>query len=387
MISSTPDGTAQVLPKIVIVGPVAPFRGGIAQHTTRLSNALAEIADVRVISFARLYPRWLYPGQGQTEQSGLLLRTPVEFLLDSVNPFSWQSVVSRIAAQSPICVVMPWWTVFLAPCYRHLARQLRRRMIPVVFFCHNVVDHEAARWKRLFARNALCQGVGFVVQARDEQQALRGLLGSVDVLYHPHPIYDQFPVAERSLPRRAALELLFYGFIRPYKGLDILLEALSGLQDLSFHLSIVGEPWGEKPASWQQRIHQAGLDERVELVPRYVNDIETAEYFARADVVVLPYLSATGAGVVATAAHYRKPVIASNVGCMKDSVLHGKTGLLVSPGDPLALQSAIRRFSIVGIPDAATNIEAATSTMTWQHLAEELLETVRRTSDGFDKRR
>jgi glycosyltransferase involved in cell wall biosynthesis len=361
--------------KITIIGPVAPFRGGIAQHTTSLANALSEIADTGVISFSRLYPRWLYPGKFQTENSSQALVPAAEFLLDSINPFSWRQVASRIEAQSPSCVIIPWWTSFLAPCYRYLARRLRHHGIAVVFICHNVEDHESAGWKKRLGREVLRHGTWFLVQTLDEENNLRRLLGNAEILYHPHPLYNQFPPAKNLLPRRAALELLFFGFIRPYKGLDVLLDAMSGLDDLSVHLSVIGEPWGESENIWRKRIRDAGIEARVEFVPRYTTDDEAAEYFARADFVVLPYRSATGTGVIAAAYHYRKPVIASNVGGLRDVVVDGKTGLLVPPGDVAKLRTAIRRCGEETIPDAAANIGKVARHMTWPHLARQLLET------------
>jgi glycosyltransferase involved in cell wall biosynthesis len=373
---SRPDVGARV--RLVIIGPVAPFRGGIAHHTTRLANALAGIADTRVISYSRLYPRWLYPGKTQVEESRLTLTPPADFLLDSIGPLTWRGAVARIEARDPACVIIPWWTFFLAPCTRYLARRLGARDIPVLFLCHNVVDHETAGWKRRVARMVLRHGAGFAVQTREEEGKLRRMLGDVDVSYHPHPVYDHFPPAKGLLLRRASLELLYYGFIRPYKGLDVLLDALSGLDDLSVHLSIVGEPWGDDEGVWRRRIDDAGIGDRVEFVPRYVTDEETAEYFARADAIVLPYRSATGTGVIAAAYHYRKPVIASYVGGLRDVVTDGKTGLLVPPGDPIALQAAIRRFAGAGIPGVAANIDRAAADMTWGHLAEQLLVVARR---------
>src|SRR5690606_33456182 len=184
------------------------------------------------------------------------------------------------------------------------------------------------------------QGDAFFVQTREEERKLHAFLGDVPVTYHPHPIYDQFPAAKGNLPRRKSLEFLFYGFIRPYKGLDVLINAMGRLRDIDFHLSIVGEPWQSEESIWRTRFREAGIEAKVEFVPRYVSDQETAEYFDRADVVVLPYRSGTGTGVVATAYHYLKPVIATRVGGFNDVVDDGITGLLVEPGDSAALAAA-----------------------------------------------
>ena len=241
--------------------------------------------------------------------------------------------------------------------------------IPVLFLCHNVVDHEAAFWKRELSRRVLRNGRWFIVHARTEREKLERLLPETAPVYHPQPLFDHFPPAQGVFRRCASLELLFYGFIRPYKGLEILIDAMTLIPDLDVHLSIVGEPWRTDAAVWRQRIASAGIDRRVEFMPRYVTEQETAEYFHRADAIVLPYTSATGTAVAAAAYHYRKPVIGSRVGGLVDIVDEGSTGLLFAPGSASALASAIRRFAIGGLPEAPSAIERFSSRMTWDGLA------------------
>lgn len=364
------------LPRIAIVGPVAPFRGGIAQHTTRLAEALARIAAVDVVSFSRLYPALLYPGAFQTEGTTIgLPGNRITFALDSVNPLTWRTALRHLDDVRPERVVIPWWTFFLAPCFEYLGRRLRARRVPIVFVCHNVVDHEAAAWKQLLSRRVLRAGDRFLVHATEEQRKLRALLGPVDVAYSPQPLFDSFPAAQGTLARRGSTELLFFGFIRPYKGLDTLLQALTLLPDLDIHVSIVGEPWRDGEAVWKERIASAGLGRRVELVARYVTHAAAAEFFHRADAVVLPYTSATGTAVISLAYHYRKPVIASRVGNTPDVVEHGRTGLLFPPGDAEALAAAIRRFAAERLPDAGPAIDRLADLMTWERLAAAVLTT------------
>lgn len=371
MIASPQSRSTQ---RILIIGPVTPFRGGIAQHTTRLANALNEMVNVQVESFERLYPNWLYPGKFQVETTDSLhMNAPVRYCLDSINPLSWHAMAEQAISSKPDTVIIPWWTFFLAPCYRFIAHKLARAEIPIIYFCHNIVDHDSAAWKRQLSRFVLSSGTKFLTQTRTETNRLKNLLGEVPVLTHPHPVYDQFPAATQMLPRRAKLELLFFGFIRPYKGLDILIDSLSQLKDASIHTSIVGEPWGTNTEYWERRIAEAGLSERVELVARYVDEMETARYFSRADAVVLPYRSATGTGVVATAFHYVKPVIASDVGGISDVVQDGKTGFLVPPEDAEALATAIRKFVDEGITNVDANLKEASASMTWSHLAAEIV--------------
>jgi glycosyltransferase involved in cell wall biosynthesis len=356
--------------RIAVLGPVAPFRGGISHHTTNLCQALARVADIRIVSYRRLYPAWLYPGRFQTEEkTDTSLDGRVTFVLDSMAPRSWKTAVDHIRVFQPDCVVIPWWTFFLAPCSCFIADRLRRMNIPVIFVCHNVVDHEATAWKRWLSRVVLRNGRRFVVHSTGEKTKLEELLGDVDVISRRHPVSDQFPPARGTLPRRAALELLFYGFMRRYKGLPTLIEALALVPDLDVHLSMVGEPWGDDEAVWVHRLHEAGVAHRVELVPRYVTSAETAEYFQRADVVVLPYTAATGTAVIATAYRYGRPVLATRVSGVVDVVEDGVTGLLFPPGDAAALADAIRRVAAGALGDASASIERSRSLTTWDELA------------------
>ncbi len=365
--------------RIAVIGPVPPYRGGIAHHTGLLACALRTLADVRVFSFSRLYPAWLYPGKFQTEAAlPAVGNGNARFTLDSLNPITWRHTARAVHAFRPDAVLVPWWTFFLAPCFRYLCAYFRRHSIPVIMLCHNVVDHEAVGWKRRVSKWCLRNADMFVVQTHEEAGKLLNLLGDVNVLYHPHPIYDRFPMARRTLVRRARLELLFYGFIRPYKGLDVLIDAMSQIRGEDVYLSIVGEPWGKEEDVWRERIAKAALDGMIEFVPRYVSDEETAEYFARADAVVLPYRAATGTGVVATAYHYGKPVIASCVGGLKDVVEDQRTGVLVTPEDPESLAQAIRGFHDGMRGNVGENIRAFTHAMSWEHMASTILAGVTR---------
>jgi glycosyltransferase involved in cell wall biosynthesis len=361
--------------KIAIIGPVEPFRGGISHHTTSLTKALGKLLPTEVFSFSRLYPRLLYPGAFQTEKvSPPELQRP-RFILDSLNPLTWRRTAQEVANIHPMAVVIPWWTAFLTLQVRTLTHQLSKTGVPVIIICHNLVDHEATKIKRSLSLWALEQASGFIVHSRQEEKALHRRFGNSSVLFHPHPIYDRFPVAQGLLSRKAKVELLFFGLIRPYKGLDILIDAIRISKSIDVHLTIVGEPWGHREHYWRQKIEAAGLSDRIDFVPHYVKDKDAAEYFHRADAVVLPYRCATGTGVAAIAYQYRKPVIASRTGGLSDVVLHGRTGYLFPPCDPRALSAAIQRLANHPIENLERNIEQQTKSMSWDHLANEMVNT------------
>jgi len=328
-------------------------------------------AQVRAISFSRQYPRFLFPGRSDRDPAFEgHLEDQTEYLVDSVNPLTWRSAVDAALTWRPDVVVLPWWQIYWAPSFSYFARRLRRAGVPVVFLCHNVTEHETAAWKRCVTRRVLGLGSGHVVQTRVDGDHLRELLPGVDPVFHRHPAYDQFPAGSGRLRPEHELELLFFGFVRPYKGLDLLIEALALLPtDLDVRLTVAGEFW-HGSSDIAARVEEIGWTGRVELVDRYLTEVEVADYFARAHAVVLPYRSATGSGVVAIAHHYEKPVVVTRVGGLPDVVEDGVTGLVVDPESPSAIARAIERLGtgeVTLMTEAVRRFKA--ESLTWDGLA------------------
>ena len=356
--------------KVVLIGPVLPYRGGIAQHTTMLHRALQEQTDCLTISFSRQYPRWLFPGKSDRDETISGDTEPgVEYIIDSINPLTWARAVKRIKRFAPCSVIFPWWHAYWTFCFGWLSRQLKKADIEVVFLCHNVVEHETVYWNRFLADLSFRSADRFVVHTSADREIIRDRFPDVPVAVHPIPLYVQFPDAVDIYPRRAKLELLFFGFVRPYKGLDILLEAMGQLKDEDVFLSVVGEFWTSENET-RKCIADEGIENKVEIVARYVPDSEAASFFTRCDVVVLPYRSATGSGVVSLSYHYGKPVIATRVGGLPEVVVEGKTGLLVKPGTSTGLATAVRSLLSKEVVFDDQAIEAMGSGMTWSGLAE-----------------
>jgi glycosyltransferase involved in cell wall biosynthesis len=346
-----PTSPAVDKPQVALVGPTLPYHTGIAQYTSQLYDALGKVTEVQAYSFRRQYPGWLYPGKSGYKLTADLPPEPgINYTIDVYNPLSWRRTAEQIIASGCQVAILDWWTLFWQPGFTYVARRLKRKGVKVIFLCHNLFNHKtggvmgavdsimggAAEWM-------LRQADGYIVQSSEKKTQLEAFKPSADILFRLHPIYDRFPAPSQHLPKRGKLELLFFGLVRPYKGLDILLEALGRLQDRDVYLTIAGEPWGDLEALKKQ-IDDAKLP-NLELHLEYVSDKDAANYFDRADVVVAPYRSATGSGVVAVAYHYRKPVIATAVGGLKDVIEDGKTGRLVAPEDSSALAEAIRTFT------------------------------------------
>lgn len=338
---------ASTIPRIALVGPVQPFRGGISQHTTMLRRALSEQCLVRTYSFSRQYPSWIFPGESDRDAAlDGYVEPDTVYSLDSMNPWTWRCTVDELFAWHPDAAIFPWWTVYFAPMFAYMARRLRSAGVEVHFICHNVVEHETAAWRRFVTRRVLAIGSSYTVHTRIDERNLLSMFPDATHVLHPLPVFDNYPPAHGSLVREHELELLFFGFVRPYKGLDVLIEALALVDPgLDVRLAIVGEFWHGAEES-RSRIERLGLEGRIDIVERYVSDAEAAEYFDRADAVVLPYRAATGSGVVAVAYHYDTPVISTEVGGLPDVIVDGETGLVVEPESPIALARAIERLAV-----------------------------------------
>jgi len=363
----------EALSSIGLIGPVLPFRGGIAQHTTMLHRSLSSKADLCTISFKRQYPRYLYPGKSDRDPEYQGYSEPgVMYVLDSLNPVTWTKACRILLARAPGLIIIVWCTFFGAPYLGFMARYFRKRGIRVMFLCHNVIDHEAAFWKVELSRRALSQGSSFLVHTESEKARLDQLVPGAQVSVHPHPVYHQFPSAKKKLPHRGRLELLFFGFVRHYKGLDILLEAMKYLEKEDIFLTIAGEWWGGNTIS-RKLLSNDRLSARVEVIDRYVSEQEAAEYFYRTDLVVLPYRSATGSGVIPLAYHYGKPVIASRTAGIEEVVVDGVSGRLVRPEDPSALAEVIYEFIRNNPVHLHEGVKKTAEAMTWEGLADCIL--------------
>jgi glycosyltransferase involved in cell wall biosynthesis len=325
---------------VTVIGPLPPIRGGIARHTRAVADALAQVPGLHVdlLSFARLYPGWLYPGEAVIPATG------APFQLDTINPLSWRRAVRSIIARQPDLVVIPAWTFFVAPMFAFIAARLRRANIRVGMIVHNLSDHEGSGWKDRATRQQLQQADFFITHSAHLAAGLAKAFPHVPVHLQAHPAYDDFPAAPAPLPRRAATELLFFGYVREYKGVDVLLQAMARLADQDVKLTIAGEVWTGGQALRDQ-IAQLGLTDKVELLDRYIDDSEVAALFGRCDALVLPYRAATGSGVIATAHHFGTRVIASDIAGLREAVSSASGDMLVPVDNPEALAAAIGQLA------------------------------------------
>lgn len=309
--------------KIVLIGPVFPYRGGIAHYTTQLAKSLLAAGHaVKVISFKRQYPGWLYPGQSDRDPSQEPLRVAANYLLDPLYPWTWLKTFTIIQRDAPDLVLFQWWTTFWAFAFGFIGRALRARKIRTGYLIHNVIPHEARPWDRFLAKMALRQGDVFLVQSSGQQEALQKLIPAAKPDLIELPVYDMFAVQKMDqgtarrklgLPENTPL-VLFFGIVRPYKGLALLLEAMGRLlsEGNPAGLYIAGEFW-EDVQKYREQIDRLHLTGQVWIDNRYIPNEELPGIFSAADVFAAPYTDATQSAAVKMALGFGLPIVVTPV--------------------------------------------------------------------------
>jgi D-inositol-3-phosphate glycosyltransferase len=361
--------------KIIIIGAAYPFRGGIAHHTGLLYRELTKRHEVRVVTFKRQYPALLFPGKTQIEPDKTNL-IPTEELIDSINPLNWIRVGTTIRKQKPELLVVTYSIPFFGPCYGTIVRIASRGTTTrVLFLCHNIIPHERRIGDRVFTRYALSAGNSFIVQSDSVEHDLLSLFPHAAYRKIPHPVYNMFGPPIEKIAARLRLKIasqrvcLFFGFIRKYKGLELLLNAMGLLKETDIHLYVVGECY-EDESEYRNQVRRLGIEQTVNLHFDYVPNEEVGLYFSAADVIILPYLSATQSGIAQIAYNFDRPVIATRVGGLAEVVVDGRTGIVVPPGNDHALADAIRQFfQSENTKHYVDNVKIEKRKYTWEAMA------------------
>lgn len=352
------------------MGSVRPYRGGIAQYTDSLVAALQKTCDVSVYSFYKQYPTFLYPGESDMEK-GATWQQDVHYMLGATNLLSWHRTARHISKSRPDVVLIDWWTLFWQPAWWYIAGRLRSRGLKVVYICHNVYDHDAPGYKKALTKWWLRRSDGYIVHAQEEAQKLRVIVGdAVPILIRQHPAYDITPPTEEK-QLSTKLQALFIGLIRPYKGLDVLLDAYEKLttqKRAAIELTVVGETWQGKE-ELARRLRELGIMHRLE----FVTDQEMTNYIHKSDVVVLPYRSATGSGVIPRSFYLLRPVVATKVGGLAEVVDDGKTGWLIPPNDSSVLASILSTITPQRCERMHPAIRSWVNENSWDKMAEAIV--------------
>jgi glycosyltransferase involved in cell wall biosynthesis len=335
--------------KIAFLSCFYPYRGGISQFSASLYQELAKTNEVQAFNFKRQYPDALFPGKTQyvTPDDEAL---PIESrrILDSIEPWTYSSTAKAIAEWKPELTLISYWMSFFAPSLGYIAGRLSGKS-KVISILHNVIPHEPKPYDKPFARYFLKRCTGHVTLCDEVTADLHSIVPEAKCLTLFHPVYSHFgeridrEEAENALGlEHGKKNLLFFGLIREYKGLDILLRAFGRLDD-SYQLIVAGEPYGSF-AKYQEIISASPAKDRIHLFTHYIKDSEVKKYFSAADLTVLPYRSATQSGINAIACHFGTPMVVTDVGGLREAVEGAGIGLVADRPDEDCLVREIGRF-------------------------------------------
>ena len=372
--------------KIVILGPAHPYRGGLASIMETMARTYARRGhEVRIVTFTRQYPEFLFPGKSQTVDTAPPADLDITREVDTVNPFNWIKVGRRLRRERPDMILMKYWTPFMAPCFGTIARIARSNgHTRVVCQIDNVEPHEHHMVDRPFNRWYLSSVDGFVYMSEQVHRELEAYT-SAPAIFSPHPMFENFgsPQPRVEACRRIGLDpqrryLLFFGLIRDYKGLDMLLDAWSllrrrgGLPE-DMRLLVAGEFYTAREP-YVEQIARLGLQEDVVLHDRFIPDGEVRHYFSAAEALLLPYRTATQSGVTQIAYAFDLPMVATEVGGLPEIVLDGRTGIICRP-DPESIAGAVAHICREGESERLrANFAVEKRRFSWDEMCDRLQE-------------
>lgn len=368
--------------KIVFLSTFFPFRGGIAQFNALLYREFEKNNQVEAITFKRQYPDFLFPGKTQlVTENDVADKVPAKRWLDTINPFTYWTTARKIKNLKPDLIITKYWMTFFAPSLGFVLG-FQSRKTKRIAILDNVIPHEKRFFDNVFNRYFLKRNDAFIVMSEKVQKDLLKYLPNAKNILIPHPIYNQF--GEKLTKENALLSLglsekqdkkilLFFGVIRDYKGLDVLLKAMEFLDD-SYFLVVAGETYGSFE-KYDEIIKGLKLENKISIFNQYIDDSEVKNYFSAADVCVLPYKSATQSGITNISYHFELPIVATNVGGLAETVIHEKTGLIVNNVSEKEIAIAISSFfNEYDSVEFSNEIKRVNEQNSWENFASGLVE-------------
>ena len=341
------------LTDVMVIGPVYPYKGGIAHYTGLMSKAFAKKYNTQTVSYKLQYPRFMFKKEQRDYGNKTFEVQDARFMINTINPFNWIGTAIKINKQRPELLVVQWWHPYFAPCYKLMLSLIRHKHTKIMFVCHNVLPHERFVMDRFLTKMTLRTADACVVQSKEDEKNLKELLPGMPYERTVHPTYQAFRLRgiDKMTARRELGEsddtkiLLFFGLVRPYKGLKHLVNAMPEIVSRlnNVKLYIVGD-FGDAKDEYMKLIEDNGIKENIVIRDGYVPDKEVEPYFAAADVNICPYETATQSGIIQIAYGFDLPVIATNVGGLPEVVTDSKTGYVVEPCNAAAISDAVCRY-------------------------------------------
>lgn len=366
--------------KIAILSTFFPFRGGIAQFNSLLYRSFEKKNEVKAFTFKRQYPNFLFPGETQmVTKEDKVDEIPSYRVLDSINPLTFLSSARKIKKFSPDILITKYWMTFFGPSLGYVCKSLNKKAKRISIL-DNVIPHEKRFFDKFCNRYFLKHNDGFIVMSDSVLKDLLSLKPEAKYLRIDHPVYNHFPAKMNQLKAKDLLKInpnkktiLFFGFIRDYKGLDLLIESMN-LLDESYQLVIAGEVYGSF-TKYQTLIDQSKAKDRIHLFNHYISDEEVSVYFSAADVCILPYKSATQSGITSISNHYTLPIIATDVGGLKETIEHLKTGIIVKEPNIEQISNAIELYFSTNKKDFfSENIMEENKKNSWENFTTKLID-------------
>ncbi len=371
--------------RIVVLGPAHPYRGGLATIMMTMAREMQSRGDeVKVYTFSLQYPSLLFPGKSQTVDTPAPQDLHIERVVNTCNPLNWIALGRRLYHEAPDMILMKYWTPFMAPCFGTIARLARRNgKTKVVCQIDNVEPHEHHIIDKPFNRYYLGAVDGFVYMSEQVHGELTAYT-SAPMLYSPHPMFENFGerVEREEACRKLGIDshyryMLFFGLIRDYKGLDMLLEAFERIEDRSLRLLVAGEFYNDKE---QYRAALDRLGDRVVLHDRFIADEDVKYYFSAAEALILPYRTATQSGVTQIAYNFSLPMVVTNVGGLPEIVADGKVGIVCEP-TVQSIAEAISELDDKHLAIFAKNFPEERKRFSWAAMCDKIVEVYKMTKE------
>lgn len=369
--------------RVFIIGPAHPLRGGLATFNQRFAEEfLNQGYDAEIYNYKLQYPGIFFPGKSQYTDEPAPERVIIRTIINSVNPFNWIKVGRQIRREMPDIIIFRYWMPFFAPCIGTIARIVRmNRVTRILAIADNVIPHEKRPGDSLLTKYFVSSMHGFITMSEAVKEQLQTFTSKKPILYNPHPLYDNFGEPLEKIDAKLELGLntdtdyiLFFGFIRAYKGLDILLEAFSDqrLVEKNIKLLVVGEFYDDEE-KYYRIVKANNLSERVVFVKDFVPDSRVKYYFSASEIVAQPYKDATQSGVTQIAYHFNKPMVVTNVGALPEMVPDGKVGYVAEVSAEAVADALLRYFNHPAKDTFVRNIIEEKRKYSWDVFLEKII--------------
>ncbi len=367
--------------QLIIIGPAWPLRGNLAAFDEKLANVFMQAGiKTKLTTFSLQYPDFLFPGTTQYSTDPAPKQLSIDVAINSINPFNWIKVGLKIKKERPDLIIVRYWIPFMAPCLGTILSIVKwNKHTKVIAIVDNMIPHEKRMGDKLLTRYFVRAVDGFLTMSQKVQLDVRQFTNKPSCI-SPHPIYDHFGEAIPTAEARKLLHLdindkviLFFGFVRAYKGLDLLIEAMANpaIKEAGIKLVIAGEFY-ESPTPYLNQIAELGLTDRIAVYNQYIGENEVKLYVSAADFIIQPYRNATQSGVTPMAYHFLKPMLVTNVGGLADTVPHDKVGLVVQP-NPSSIAEGIVQLYDRGTAHFLPHLITEKKKYSWEQMRQSFL--------------